>query len=727
MLLYITVLTTLDKVQCVKVNPFNGLIGTNYEPTADFNINQGAYMNNMPVASIYPMMADESFHTMVGLPSIKPQGNPFVNPLFGEVSQTQNKRNTRNNNQRNSNSNPQHQHGNNGPPKNRGVTLDVRGGGYKLEKHQSAKPYKAPVAESSVRNTQRYNDGRNNGRNDGRNNGRSHSNGRNTGRQSNSSPRNRKPNQSQRGPTMKNPHYNMKFETSLPSMPPNVEFVNPENVLPLHPRIYKQFLQQNKQFAAQFQNRNKPNQFKSPNGGNYRGSFQGNSFNNPKPSASKPTRQRGNPQSSSFPQFSNFESNFQLSGGQLSSSDIPSQFGFFDQQSGRKPLNSEFDDFFKQDPSFYASLGQTSEGQAILSQFQQQLGGSNKPSKSKSQRPSFTNKPSQQAYSNTNSPTYAGSGISSFSSGTGSHTESGIPSFSTNYFGTNQGNRPNDAGNTNHNQSPSPDYQQMMMYYQQQMQQQQQPQQQLPQQYSPSSGQTGQSHFQGPLSGSSYIPNQQYSNAQVQNSPFGEYQFTQGQGSHFQDNSQTFGNTPESATYSKSKTIPYDKGNYPNSYQASHKDIKSQIPDIHTADQTGYTFNPFSNVDPLATVENNNQAVHDYYGYQHTPGHHKSPLYNIDHKIPYTNGGLHEISPYSDEKTSTDHTAASSQSNSNKPESPPGYMTPEQLFAPQSTGLQSEAKFGYPSANGGIKDSAENEAAGSTHEEHAIDGNFLYL
>ncbi|KAG8187483.1 hypothetical protein JTE90_009549 [Oedothorax gibbosus] len=674
MVLHIAILTATTQAQSVNMNPFSGFLGTNYEPTADFTLSQGTYIPNLPTTSIYPMMADESYQTMFGLPSIKPQGNPFLNPLLQEASIQHSVSDTRNSNyKRNLNMNPQHQQGN-----NRGVTLDMRGGGYKLENPRNVRPYKAPVAESSVRNTQRYQDGRTFVRNP--------SNGRNSGRQGNSPPRSR-------GPTLNNPHYNQKFESVLPSMPPNVEFVNPESVLPLHPSIYKPFLQQNKQFASRFRNLNKS---KPSSGGSYSGSFQGSSFGNPKPSASRPTRNRGSPSSSALSQSSLY-SNFAPDFGQLSESDISNSF--FQQQSGGNPFSSQFDtSLFNQDTSFYSSFSQTPEGKALLSQIQSQAGAQNKPSNFKSHSTSFANKPSQHTYSNANSPIFAGSSISSSSGGAGS--QSGIPSFGSNYFATSQGFGQTDASSLN--QSPNIDYQQMMAYYKQQMQQQ--PQQEIaqPQQYSASSGQNLQSQFQAQSSAPSYSPSQQY-------------QFLQGQGSRFQDHSQTY--TPESATYTRAKVAA-------NPYQANHKDIRSHTP-IHT-DQTSYTHSNFAPLETLASVANNNKAVHDYFSY-HTSGHQQSPQFTVHQKVPsYLKGGLQQILPNSEEKTSMDHIVSSQGSSSKTSESSHGYMTPEQLFAPEHTGLQSEAKFGYPSAHGGSsKDSSENEAAGSTPEQHTVEGNIL--
>ncbi|GBO40846.1 hypothetical protein AVEN_46908-1, partial [Araneus ventricosus] len=116
--------------------------------------------------------------------------------------------------------------------------------------------------------------------------------------------------------------------------------------------------------------------------------------------------------------------------------------------------------------------------------------------------------------------------------------------------------------------------------------------------------------------------------------------------------------------------------------------------------------------------------IQDYYGYQQQAStNHKSPLYSNE-QIAQNGGssGLHEISPYSDEKNSPDYDtpSKSSHSKSHSEESTAGYMTPEQLFAPHSTGLQSESKFVLSSSHGdskSSKDSFETEAAGSSVDE----------
>ncbi|GFY76573.1 uncharacterized protein TNIN_92291 [Trichonephila inaurata madagascariensis] len=737
-LLHLIALSTLCEVNGVRINPFTGFSETNYEPLSDFSINQGAYMPNMPLVGIYPKLHDDSFNTMIGLPSLNSQVLPFVNPLSPTLSQAPNSRphhprnkvkNTRNNNQRPLNGNTQ-QKQRNGPQKTRGVTLDIRGGGYKVEPKQNIRPYKAPIAESSVRNTQRQNSNR--------------SPGANSARQNNSPPRNRKPNQRPRGPSMKNPHYNMKFETSLPSIPPNVEFVNPENVLPFHPRIYKQFLQHNKDFGAYFQNMNKRNPPKSkpPTNRPFGPSFQGNGYNPGKSPPSKPMRNRGNPMSSSLAQssqFPSFASNFP--GSQLPNTDINSQFGFQQKPNVGKLFNNPFDiNFFNQDPNLFSSLSQTNEGRAILSQLQQQsqLGNQGNIPNTQPVRQQLNNKPSPNVYPNTKPSSFANSNPS-FQGPVGSPVEAGIaPSFQ-NHFGGNQGIVQYDGSNAQSNvKSPNPEkeFQQMLLYYQQLQQQQQFQQPATPvKQFSlPSSNPSAPQSFpesSQPSSMPNYPPNQQqYSNTPIQTNPYNEYQFMQG--SSYQD---THSQAPasQSSSFTKSTNAPYEDSRYSNSYQTNQDPVKSQITEIQNADQAGYTLPPFSPIDPLATaVEGSQQDIHDYYGYQQASTHHKSPLYSNE-QIAQNGGssGMHEISPYSDEKSSSDYgTSAESTSSTKAPNSEitSGYMTPEQLFAPHATGLQSEAKFGYPSAHGGLshsqtsssysKDSSETEAAGSSVEEH---------
>ncbi|GFR32835.1 uncharacterized protein TNCT_245882 [Trichonephila clavata] len=704
-LLHLIALSTLCEVNGVRINPFTGFSETNYEPLSDFSINQGAYMPNMPLVGIYPKLHDDSFNTMIGLPSLNSQVLPFVNPLpqapISRPHHPRNKvKNTRNNNQRPPNGNTQ-QKQRNGPQKTRGVTLDIRGGGYKVEPKQNIRPYKAPIAESSVRNTQRQNSNRNPGAN--------------SGRQNNSPPRNRKPNQRPRGPSMKNPHYNMKFETSLPSIPSNVEFVNPENVLPFHP---------------------------PPGNRPFGPSFQGNGYNPGKSPPSKAMRNRGNPMSSSLAQssqFPSFASNFP--GSQLPNTDISSQFGFQQKPNVGKLFNNPFDiNFFNQDPNLFSSLSQTNEGRAVLSQLQQQsqLGNQGNIPNTQPLRQQLSNKPSPNVYPNTKPSSFANSNPS-FQGPVGSPIESGIaPSF-PNPFGGNQGIVQYDGSNAQSNiKSPNPEkeFQQMLLYYQQ-LQQQQQFQQPATtvKQFSqpPSNPSAPQSYPESSQSSSipNYPPNQQqYSNTPIQTNPYNEYQFMQG--SSYQD-SHSQAPAPQSSSFTKSTNAPYEDSRYSNSYQTNQDPVKSQITEIQNADQAGYTLPPFSPIDPLATaVEGSQQDIQDYYGYQQASTHHKSPLYSNE-QIAQNGGasGMHEISPYSDEKSSSDYgTSAETTSSTKAPSSEitSGYMTPEQLFAPHATGLQSEAKFGYPSAHGGLsqsqssssysKDSSETEAAGSSVEEH---------
>ncbi|GFS88337.1 uncharacterized protein NPIL_89472 [Nephila pilipes] len=736
-LLQLIALTTLCEVNGVRINPFTGFSETNYEPLSDFSINQGAYIPNMPLVGIYPKLHEDNFNTMIGLPSLNSQVFPFVNPLSSTLPQTsisrphpqRNKvKNARNNNQRPPNGNTQ-QKQRNAPQKNRGVTLDIRGGGYKVEQKQNIRPYKAPIAESSVRNPIRQNSNRNPGDN--------------SARQNNSPPRNRKPNQRQRGPTMKNPHYNMKFETSLPSIPPNVEFVSPENVLPFHPRIYKQFLQQNKDFGAYFQNMNKrnPSKLKPANNRPFGSSFQGNGHNPGKSTPSKMMRNRGNPMSSSLAQSSQFPSfapNFP--GSQLSNSDISSQFGFQQKPNSEKLFNSPFNiNFFNQDPNLFASLSQTNEGRAVLSQLQQQsqLGSQGNIPNAQPLKPQFANKPSPNVYPNTKHSPFTNSNPS-FQGAVGSPTETGIAPSYSNYFGGNQGVAQYDGGNVQSNiksQNPDKEFQQMLLYYQQLQQQQQSQQPATPvKQFPPSSSNpSAPPSYPEPSQSSSSIPNfppnqQQYSNVPVQTNPYNEYQFMQG--SSYQ-NSHSQVPASQSSHFSKSTNTPYEDSGYSNSYQTGQDHVKSQITEIQNADQAGYTLPPFSPVDPLATaVEGSQQDIQDYYGYQQASTHHKSPLYSNE-QIAQNGGssGMHEISPYSDEKSSSDYGTSAESTSTKSPgsEITSGYMTPEQLFAPHATGLQSEAKFGYPSAHGGLsqshsssysKDSSESEAAGSSLEEH---------
>ncbi|XP_055951647.1 myb-like protein AA isoform X2 [Argiope bruennichi] len=728
-LFQITLLATLCEVYCVRLNPFTGF-SDNYEPLTDFSINQGAYLPNMPMLSIYPKINDDSLNTMIGLPSLNSQMLSFSNPLLPSLSQTsisrppsnQNKvKNNRNNNQRSPNSNSQ-QNQRTGPQKNRAVTLDVRGGGYKLEQKQNNRPYKAPVAAGSVRNTQRPNSNSNNNRNGGRN----------PGRPNNMPPRNRKPNnQRPRGPTMKNPHYNMKFETSLPSMPPNVEFVSPENVLPFHPRIYKQFLQQNKQFGSFLQNMEKmnPPKAKPQNNRNFGGPpFPGNGRNPGKQLPSKMTRNRGNQMSSSFAQssqFSNFAPNFQTPGGQTPGSEMPPQFNFLQKQNAGKLFNPPFDaNFFNQDTNFFSSFGQTSGGSPVLNQFQQQqqIGNQGKLPNMQPQGPPVANIPSTNTYQNSKPPSFGNSNPSYPGAVESPAIESGMPASFGNFFGSNQGMAQYDGNNMQSNTKiPDKEFQQMVQYYQQLQQQSSAPPRQYP---APPSPLGSASFSESPQSSSlisNYPPTQQFPNLSEQTNPYNEYQFMQ-DSSH--QNAQTQIPGGQSLSYGKNANLPYEDSVLPSRYQANQDQVKSQLSDIH--DQTDYTMPPFSPVDPLASaIDGSHQDIQDYYGYQQVSSNHKPSLYSNE-QIAQNGGssGMREISPYSEEKNSPEYETPLKDSNSKSisEESTAGYMTPEQLFAPHSTGLQSESKFVLSSSHGESKpskDSLEAEASGSSvNEKH---------
>ncbi|GIX87074.1 uncharacterized protein CEXT_54081 [Caerostris extrusa] len=391
--------------------------------------------------------------------------------------------------------------------------------------------------------------------------------------------------------------------------------------------------------------------------------------------------------------------------------------------------------FFNQDPNFFSSLGQNNNAQSAMGQLQQppQLGNQAKLPHSQPQRPQFTNKPSHNDYQNLKPFT---NGNPSLPGVLGSPGETGIPSS----FGNNQGMVQYDGSSIQSNlKNPNSDkdLQQMVQYYQQIQQQQLQSPTHAKQYPTPLANPLMSTYNESPQppsplpnyppsssSLSNYPPSQQFPSAPIQTSPYNEYQFMQG--SSYQDShSQMPGGQP---AYGNNKNVPYEDSGYPSTYQASQDQAKSHISEIQNADQAGYTMPPFSPIDPLASaIDGSHQDIQEYYGYQQASTQHKSPLYSTE-QIAQNGGstGMHEISPYSDEKNSPEYenpTKSSSSKSSSSSDSTAGYMTPEQLFAPHSTGLQSEAKYGFASNHGehseSSKDSIEAEAAGSTlNEQH---------
>ncbi|XP_015917513.2 nuclear pore complex protein DDB_G0274915 [Parasteatoda tepidariorum] len=691
-------LTQSAQSQSVRLNPFGGYSDSSFDQLTDFSINQGSYIPSLQASSLYSLMGDDSFTNIGGFPSLNPQMLPFANPLSPVLPQitlsaaASTPMNTKSN-VRSPNFNSYPPRTGQGYPKKRGVTLDIRGGGYKLEQ-QGARPYKAPIAESSVQNPQRVNSGKYNGLNNPKPNS--------------GPPRNRKPNQRPRGPNIKNPHYNGKFESPLASIPPNVEFVNPKNVLPFHPRIYKPFMQQNKQFTSQIQSQNNQKRSKAPsrkpNAGNLN-SHQRNPYSsgyNSGSSPPKPTRNRGNPFVSPLASSQSYSPNYQLQESQFPNSpSTSSQFGMQPQQTSdyfqNKPLYSE--DLLNQDPSFYGMLSQTPEGRAVLSQMKHQQKKSSHSSQKPQSAPSFTKPPTPQDFMNVKA-LLTGENLSSFNSGT---EHQNAPSSQSSYHG----NYGTDS-NSQSQKTPNPpiDYQQMLMYYQQQQQSAAIPK--------PSSSyQSVNGDFSSSLSNGqpNYSLNQnQFSGVQTKNNPYGQQTsnvphhdfIPQGAGSITYDNPYSNGNSP------------FNNANV-NSFRNTNKQ-SNQI-NIKDMDQTQFTLPPFSPTDPLASVDTN-KDLRDYYAYQHTVANLKSPTYSNDESVAISShsepSAIHEISPYQpDEKKVTEYEVVVQKDNSKSHTS--GYMTPEQLFAPQSTGLQSDLKYGYPSHS----DSSQSASSTSFSQESA--------
>lgn len=667
----------LSTVHAVSLNPFAAFADSQYEPVADYSIHRGVYLQNMPTTSIFPIMAGENVNSMVGIPSLQ---SAFANPLLQQQSSLYSvpKQNVRPK-LKNTRINPQHQSSNvrdqvrNAHPP-RGVTLDLRGGGYRLEQTRPQRPYKPPGSNGGpMRNTAlRPNNNRNT-----------------------ASTVNRKQVQRPRNPPLKNPQYNMKFQGSMPTLPPNAEFVNPENVLPLHPRIYKQFLQQNPEAAAYLRGQ-KP----SRPGSSYAGSP--NTFSAPKPSPPKVTRNRGPPPNSqlaSSSPYSNVPTNFQIPSSHQAGIQQTAHFNLQNQATPTQGFQPTFEDFYNADPQFYASLSQSPEGKAMLNQLYQQYGSSaSKPtsgSPNKSPQSILSNpSPFSQTIADINSYA-AAAGYSSGNTFTGGQTNN-------QYANILAANNPTDGQFSKQN---VPEYTLAQPYSQNQ-------QQSLPQQQTFIQNQPALQH-QPVLQQPQQVTYQQPQQVQPQSLSHSSHPSSQKHPSYSVRPTYTENSSPPAANQEpkkqyQSQTIrnpqnPYSGHTYsedvafssggsdydPSTYQ-SHYQENPKVVDGSTVDHAAYSSN-FSPVDPLATTENTHAPAPNYYSY---PSSDHNPYSASSSRFP--SSALHEISPNEGKRPSESNTAYRVQPS--KTVNSPGYWTPEQLFAPESTGLQKDSPFSYPTS-----------------------------
>lgn len=678
--------TLLGEIQGVSLNPFAGFADAQYEPAAEYSIPRGVYLSNMPTTAIFPIMSDENINSMV-IPSLQSSyGNPLLQQqpsLFTVAKQTVRAKikNARPNQLSSSNIRDQ----GNVQQNPRAVTLDIRGGGYRLEQPRTQRPYKPQGS----------------GETPTRNNAQRPNNARNT-----ASGVNRKQMQRPRNPSLQNPHYNMKFETPLASIPSNVELVNPENVLPLHPRFYKQFLQQNPQSAAFLRAQKQPQS-------RYPGTLSSTSFDATKQILPNLTRNRGVRPNSQLPSpsFSNGPTNFQIPAAQQ----IGTQLNFAPHgqptlNQGRQPT---FEDYYNSDPQFYAALSQTPEGKAMLHQMYQQLGSSaNKPGVNAPNKTPTSIVPKANPFAQTYADINSYSAAAGFPAG--NNMQAGQIS---NQYGNNFGL----SGSTNAhlNKPVVPNYSSVPQFNQR-PQLSQSPQQQIPQtvpqqqtrlQHQPalqpqsvSQAQVPQSQHQSYPSSpqlSSYSGRQPYEEANPSPTPSPEHKKQYHPSQEVNNQYNSFAGTKytdESPSPFASDGVGYDPSTYQSPYQENPK-----VVDGSTIDHVGYSSN-FSPIDPISPVQNNNGRAPNYYTYQSSD----SSPYNkaTSHRQRFSSSALHEISPSEIVKKPAE-TSSSFRPQPPKVANSPGYWTPEQLFAPESTGLQNESPFAHSSS---ISSSSQPEA-----------------
>lgn len=656
----------LCEIHAVSLNPFAGFTDQQHEPVADYSIHRGVYLSNMPTTSIFPLMTDENINGMVGIPSLQ---SPFLNPLLQQQSLfTLAKQNIQT---KPKNNRPPHSGGNireqgNSQQRPRGVTLDIRGGGYRLEQPRSHRPYNSP----------------NSGGNSGRNSAQRPSSGRNT-----ASSVNRKQIQRPRNPPVRG---NIKLSS-------NAEFVNPENVLPMHPRIYKQFLQQNPQAAAYLR-------AQMPSSASYPGRAPSNPLDATKQIPSKLTRNRNVPPRthlSALSSLSNVPNKFKIPSSQLSGM----QLGLGLQ--GQSPLNQgrqpTFEDFYNSDPQFYQQLSQTPEGKAMLTQMYQHFGSS-------ANRPNSPNKVPSSLTQNANPFAQTYTDINNYATSAGFSANNMPANAAGNQFANNfalsgqTGEQFNKQTLQDYNMasqfSQKPQQlmhqQQPVMQHQQALQHQQllQHQQRQPQGYSSISSSPQQSDYSGrqpygetiPSPGPNADGKTAYASPQNIPNPYNSNQYN------------VPGYSDDSSASFASGGAVYDPSTYQSPYQENHKVVDGSTIDQSTVDHTAYSSN-FSPSDPLATIENTKINAPNYYNY---PSSDPSPYSASSSRFPST--ALHEISPSDIVKRQPESSNSFKQQQSAKPANAPGYWTPEQLFAPQSTGLQNESPFVYPAASSSSSD-----------------------